>query len=320
MDRFKSILVAASPGHLEPMTFRAAVKLAEVNDAHLTVLAVMPPVPRLRKKVVVEGRMVDVEAALQRDREEGLRHLAENTRAKPETDIVVRVGEPFLEVIRHVLVHGNDLVMVGGRAVHKAEVPVPDSGVMHLLRKCPVPVWMMRPSLDRTLRILALVDPDPEDPVRNSLNDLVLELATSLTRRENGELHVGHAWGLTGEATLRSSPYVGLPGEIVDVMVETVETAHREQLDRLIEQHDVLELGGSVHMVAGEAAKVLPRLAEELDIGLIVMGTVARTGLSGLIVGNTAETILGSVRCSVLAVKPQGFVTPVKPAPSAKTR
>ena len=58
---------------------------------------------------------------------------------------------------------------------------------------------------------------------------------------------------------------------------------------------------------------MLPHLAERLDIGLIVMGTVARTGLGGLIMGNTAETILRSVECSVLAVKPEGFVTPVKP-------
>jgi len=213
-----------------------------------------------------------------------------------------------------VLAHGNDLVMVGGREVHEAEVPVPDSGVMHLLRKCPVPVWMMRPSRARKLRILALVDPDPEDPVRNSLNDLVLELATSLTHREDGELHVGHAWGLAGESTLRLSPYVGLPGERVDVMVETAETSRREQLDLLTEKHQVADLRGAVHMVAGEAGKVLPRLAERLDIGLIVMGTVARTGLSGLIMGNTAETILGSVRCSVLAVKPQGFVRRSCPA------
>ena len=65
---------------------------------------------------------------------------------------------------------------------------------------------------------------------------------------------------------------------------------------------------------SGEAGEVLPRLAEGLDAGLIVMGTVARTGISGLIIGNTAETILQSVHCSVLAVKPEGFVTPVKPA------
>ena len=41
------------------------------------------------------------------------------------------------------------------------------------------------------------------------------------------------------------------------------------------------------------------------------MGTVSRTGIAGLIIGNTAETILRSVRCSVLAVKPEGFVSPV---------
>ncbi|MEX2133825.1 MAG: universal stress protein [Acidimicrobiia bacterium] len=64
----------------------------------------------------------------------------------------------------------------------------------------------------------------------------------------------------------------------------------------------------------GTASKVFPKLADVLEVGLIVMGTVARTGISGLIMGNTAETILRSVRCSVLAVKPEGFVTPVTPA------
>ena len=57
---------------------------------------------------------------------------------------------------------------------------------------------------------------------------------------------------------------------------------------------------------------VIPRLASKLQADLIVMGTVARTGIPGLFIGNTAETILGRVECSVLAVKPPGFVTPVK--------
>lgn len=42
------------------------------------------------------------------------------------------------------------------------------------------------------------------------------------------------------------------------------------------------------------------------------MGRVARTGLSGLFMGNTAETVLRSVDCSVLALKPDGFVSPVR--------
>jgi nucleotide-binding universal stress UspA family protein len=314
MDRFKNILVAASPGHLESSTVDAAVKLAETNDARLTVLDVIAPLPTWRKKMTLEGRVIDVEKALLRDREERLRHLMEDTRGGLDIEVMVKVGEPFIEVIRQVLANDHDLVMMGEPEGERETVAPLSSGVMHMLRKCPVPVWVMRPSLSPKLRILALVDPDPVDQVRNSLNDLVLELATSLTRREDAELHVGHAWRLSGEATLRSSPYVGLSGEIVDVMVGTVEETHREQLNALTERHQVADMGGLEHMVAGDPRIVLPRLADRLNIGLIVMGTVARTGLSGLIMGNTAEAMLRSVQCSVLAVKPEGFVTPVKPA------
>jgi len=42
------------------------------------------------------------------------------------------------------------------------------------------------------------------------------------------------------------------------------------------------------------------------------MGTVARTGVPGFITGNTAESILNQLECSVLAIKPAGFVTPIE--------
>ena len=121
--------------------------------------------------------------------------------------------------------------------------PQLDSGVMHLLRKCPVPVWVMRPSRARKLRILALVDPDSSDPVRDGLNNLVLRLAMSLASREGGELHVGHAWSLEFESTLRLSPYLKLPRAEVDTMVREAEADHREQLEALVARHHVREWG-----------------------------------------------------------------------------
>jgi nucleotide-binding universal stress UspA family protein len=99
---------------------------------------------------------------------------------------------------------------------------------------------------------------------------------------------------------------------VVDVMVRDTEAARLDQLDQLALRH-VPRSERAIHMVSGAPSVVLPRLVNQFDIGLIVMGTVGRTGLRGLIMGNTAETILRSVRCSVLAVKPEGFVTPVKP-------
>jgi nucleotide-binding universal stress UspA family protein len=41
------------------------------------------------------------------------------------------------------------------------------------------------------------------------------------------------------------------------------------------------------------------------------MGTLARAGLRGLLIGNTAERVLDDLDASVIAVKPPGFVSPL---------
>ena len=64
-------------------------------------------------------------------------------------------------------------------------------------------------------------------------------------------------------------------------------------------------------MPQGAPGQAIPALVRELDADLVVMGTVARTGIPGLIIGNTAEAVLSQLRCSVLAIKPSAFVSPV---------
>ena len=65
------------------------------------------------------------------------------------------------------------------------------------------------------------------------------------------------------------------------------------------------------HLLKGSARQEVPAPAKRLQVDCIVMGTVARTGIRGFFMGNTAETILEQIDCSVLAIKPQEFVTPV---------
>jgi nucleotide-binding universal stress UspA family protein len=55
----------------------------------------------------------------------------------------------------------------------------------------------------------------------------------------------------------------------------------------------------------------MPAFIEAEGIDLVVMGTLSRTGVAGLIAGNTAEKVFYSADCSVLAVKPPDFVSPV---------
>ena len=95
-------------------------------------------------------------------------------------------------------------------------------------------------------------------------------------------------------------------------MEDATRNLHRERLDALLADYRLEPDKQRVHLAKGEAGEVIPRLAREREADLVVMGTVARTGIPGFFMGNTAERILSRVDCSVLAVKPEGFVTPVK--------
>ena len=64
-------------------------------------------------------------------------------------------------------------------------------------------------------------------------------------------------------------------------------------------------------MMQGYAGDVIPMLTAKFQIDLVVMGTVSRTDIGGLFIGSTAETIISRLECSILAVKPPAFQTPI---------
>lgn len=66
-----------------------------------------------------------------------------------------------------------------------------------------------------------------------------------------------------------------------------------------------------LHLIEGDPVERIPELVMEQGIDLLVMGTVCRTGIAGFLIGNTAEEVLNRIDCSVLTVKPEGFITPV---------
>mgnify|MGYP000211081798 CR=1 FL=1 len=51
---------------------------------------------------------------------------------------------------------------------------------------------------------------------------------------------------------------------------------------------------------------------KESNADLLVMGTLEHRQIPGFFIGNTAEKTLAAVDCSVLAVKPGSFRTPVR--------
>ena len=73
-----------------------------------------------------------------------------------------------------------------------------------------------------------------------------------------------------------------------------------------------------VHMSWGTPWQEIRRISQHQSADLIVIGTVGRSGLKGLLLGNTAEKVLDTCGCSILTVKPDGFVSPIEPASGSR--
>jgi len=322
MKRFKDILCVVEPEKVCKPALDRAVTLAENNQANLVVVDV---VERVTAGIgMPEGGpiSVDLQAAMVNRHTKELETLVDPYRKRIKIETKVLSGTPFLEIIREVLRTGRDLVIKIPETCDWLD-QLFGSDDMHLLRKCPCPVWLIKPQAPKAFRrILAAVDVDDTYPPaelesRRVLNRQILEMAGSLALSDFAELHIGYAWHAIGESA-RGGAFLHTSEKEITAYVEQVRRHHAAGLDALLREvsgnlgPDALDyLKPHTHLVKGWARKEIPALAKRIEADLVVMGTVARTGIRGFIMGNTAETILNQIDCSVLAIKPPGFETPV---------
>jgi nucleotide-binding universal stress UspA family protein len=103
---------------------------------------------------------------------------------------------------------------------------------------------------------------------------------------------------------------VGLAEDAIAEVSESFRHKHEIALAQLVEPY--MPAISRVHLVKGHAGEAIARLAASESIDVIVMGTLCRSGLGGLLIGNTAETVLDHAACSIVALKWRGFVSPVQ--------
>jgi nucleotide-binding universal stress UspA family protein len=312
MRRFKNILLHTDGQAGSRFALERAVELANRNQGRLTVVNVLEDLPRELLRLGAVTPVGDLQSAARQEVRERLEaFVAPFQKEGPPVEIKVLCGKPFIKIIRAVLHRRHDLVMMAAEGGSGLREKLFGSASLHLMRKCPCPVWVLRPSRrPRFARILAAVDPDPLDVVRDGVNTKIMELATSLAELESSELHVVHAWQVCHPSAWRNWRERVSKVQAKD-WVEQTRAAHQRRFDELLSKFDLKELKHELHLVEGEAGTVVPQLAGKKRIDLIVMGTMARAGLEGYFIGNTAEAVLQCVACSVLTVKPDGFVSPV---------
>ncbi len=310
MKRFKNILVVVDQTHRDDVFLYRAANLAASNKGRLKIVGVSETVPGLLAKKLTSRFQVDVESLVREKKLTQLKRI--ESRYKELVPVTTRLleGTPFIEIIREVRRDRHDLVVVQTAHTGSISTGLFGSTEIRLLRKCPCPVWIFRrEGMDRFNRILAAINVNATGQEEHDLNRKILELSCALSTIDQSELHIIHCWHVVGESILQARG--GFDGDM-DAYVHEIEAAVTEQLQDCLKPFKAINPNMKVHLIKGSPDVLVPELVSKEEIGLLVMGTVARSGISGLLIGNTAEKIVNEVSCSLLAVKPEGFVCPIE--------
>lgn len=310
MQRFKNILFVADRLDGPDAAFERACVLARRNQAALKVVIAKGEVSGRR---AIGGEAVDdilhdyyrehLELKLQTARDEGM-----------DVNGKILGGNPFVSIVREVMAGGHDLVMKTAEKRNWLRSKIFGSTDMHLMRKCPTPVWIFKQDQrPRFRKVLVAIDPSVATPEGESLNIKALQLGTSLAEQDGSKLEVVYCWRLEGETVLRGRSFNRQSETAIDDLLKVEETHHANLLKQITAPFGMPHEQAELHLFKGDPRVAIPHMAEEEKVELVVMGTLCRSGIAGAIIGNTAEEILSQVNCSVLTIKPEGFVSPVEP-------
>ncbi len=182
-----------------------------------------------------------------------------------------------------------------------------------LLSKCPCIVWVVKSKLVTPYnKIMAAVDPASDNPNSAALTDTIIELAVSMAERNHAECHIVHAWSLELESASENPFFGSTTKECIEQDVLAEKNRHIMAFEEMMERQTVDLTHCVTHIIKGDARKELAEFSVSHDIDLIVMGTLEKVGVEGVLMGSTAESLVNQIECSILAVKPATFVSPIK--------
>ena len=295
-----------------------ALELAGQNDAELTVVDTYSYLDAYTKALtdVIDANELR-RLVLDHRRDQLRQQLGKyDSPIARNADIKVLDGVPFVEIIREAVSCGAEMIIKVSDREGASRSRNFGSTDMHLIRKSPVPVWTVNAAhKDTARRVLVAVDPLSMDEAAKTLNRETLTRGAELAEATNAKLLVLSAWDLVGEQSMRNSPFLKIDDARIDSLLEETESRARSA-QMLLANWFQRELPWADiprwHVIKGPARQVIPEFVESHDIELVVMGSVARGGVPGLLIGSTAESVIGDVDCSVLTVKPEGFISPIE--------
>jgi nucleotide-binding universal stress UspA family protein len=277
MQAVRSILVIIEPEHPEGYALKRAKLIAGVTQSHLHLLV-------CDKKHDHSGLLEVLRNALSLD---GYSVTSQQTWHENLHQTIIGVQQA----------EGCGLVIKNHRPDNPLKKALLTPEDWKLLRYSPCPVLMVkteRPWAEGV--ILAAVDVGNSDGEHRALHASIINHAYEIAGLAKGSMHVINA---------HPSPMLASADPVFQLR-ETIEARYRERIRDFQEEYGFSD--EQLHILEGPADVLIPFMAKKLGAAVTVMGTVARTGFSGALIGNTAEVVLDMLESDVLVLKPDTVI------------
>ena len=308
MSRYQNMLVAIDPQQDDQPALRRAVYLNQRIGGKIKAFLPIYDFSYEMTTLLSPDERSSMRQGVISQRTEWIREQA-RAYLDAGVDIEIKVvwhNRPYEAIIQEVLTHGHDLVLKMAHQHDRLEAVIFTPTDWHLLRKCPCPVWMVKdqPWPEGGKAVVA-VNLASEEPHHDELNQKLIRETTLLAEMVNHtEVHLVGAYPITP-----INIAIELPDFDPSVYNDAIRGQHLVAMKALRQKFAIRE--ELTHVAKGLPEEVIPDIAGQLSAGIVVLGTIGRTGLSAAFLGNTAEQVIDHLRCDLLAIKPDDFNSPV---------
>jgi universal stress protein E len=306
MLNINHILVALDNEHPEQPAFDRALELAKTLKADITILG------RCYEAYCEDGSSLETETKYK------IKSALINTTQKWLDTFTAEAEDKGIEISTEVHwqkdiynavmmsmnTNNFDLVLKGAKDHYGIVDRIFTHSDWNLLRHCPAPVLLVKSAKPwSNKRILASIDATAHTKSHQLINENILDFSEYLSGQLSTELHIVNSYPMVALA-FAMVPEVTAPEDLQ----EYITRQHSDECEKYAHKYNINE--DYIHIKEGDPDDVLEVITEELNIDLVIIGSIAREGISGVLLGNTAERIINRVQCDILVIKPLDGVDP----------
>lgn len=302
MNKYKNILVVADPVNTPQVALSRALYLASQQDnVSITLLLVIYDLSYELTSLFSSDERHSMQDAIVFEEQKSFTKQLE--RDYPDAKINLKLvwhKRPFESILEEAKDNNHDLIVKSTHDHNKLSSVVFTPTDWHLLRKSQCPVllvkdheWPIGGNIVTAIQVLENTSLSSND---DSINERITQEALQLKELLSANIHLANAYPSTPEHIS-----IEIPNFDAVAYNQEIEDHHKTAMYNHAEKFNIDK--ENVHIRSGAPEDVIADVVQDVDAELVILGAPTRNGFSAFLIGNTAEMVIDSINCDLLALK-----------------